>query len=122
MTDNIQTHLDKNELTSGAFIDLRKAFGTVFHDILLKEIVSGLPQGSILGLLLFLIYINDLHSCLKYYKAYHFTNDTNLSLSDKSQKILATIMNHDLRKLSVWLRANKPFLYAEKTEHVVFQK
>ena len=37
ITENIQTHLDKNELTAGVFIDLKKAFDTVDHDILLAK-------------------------------------------------------------------------------------
>ena len=46
MTENTQTHLDKNELTAGVFIDLRKAFYTVDHDILLTK----LDQYGIRGL------------------------------------------------------------------------
>ena len=38
ITKHIQTHLDKNELTAGVFIDLRKAFDTVDHDILLTKL------------------------------------------------------------------------------------
>ena len=81
-----------------------------------------MPQGSVLGPLLFLIYINDLHSCLKYSKAYHFADDTNVTLSDCSQETLTKGMNHDLRKLSMWLRANKLSLNIEKTELVVFRR
>ena len=81
-----------------------------------------MPQGSVLGPLLFLLYINDLHSCLKYSKAYHLADDTNVTLSDRSQEILAKRMNHDLRKLSMWLRANKLSLNIEKTELVVFRR
>ena len=88
----------------------------------IKEIVSGVPRGSALGLFLFLIYINDLLSCLKYSKAYHFADDTNVTLSDCSQETLTKGMNHDLRKLSMWLRANKLSLNIEKTEIVVFQR
>ena len=81
-----------------------------------------MPQGSVLGPLLFLIYINDLHSCLKYSKAYHFADDTNVTLSDRSQEILTKRMNHDLRKHSMWLRANKLSINIEKTELVVFRR
>ena len=81
-----------------------------------------MPQGSVLGPLLFLIYINDLHSWLKYSKAYHFADDTNITLSDSSQETLAKRMNYDLRKLSMWLRANKLSLNIEKTELVVFRR
>ena len=158
ITENIQTHLDKNELTVGVFIDLRKAFDNVNHDILftkrdhygirglandwfrsylkgrqkfvfignqastIKEIVPGVPQGFCLGPLLFLIYINDLHSCLKYSKACHFADDTNITLSDSLQETLAKRMNYNLRKLSMWLRANKIYLNVEKTELVVFRR
>ena len=38
MTENIRTHLDKNELTAGVFVDLRKAFDTIDHDILLTKL------------------------------------------------------------------------------------
>ena len=157
IAENIQTNLDKNELTAGVFIDLREAFDIVDHDILLtkldhygirvlsngwfcsylkgrqqfvsignqastiKEIVSVVPQGSVQGPLLFLIYINNLHSCLKYSKAYHFADDTNITLSDSSQETLAKRMNYDMRKLSMWLRAHKLSLNIEK-ELVVFQR
>ena len=81
-----------------------------------------MPQGSVLGALLFLIYINDLHSCLKYSKAHHFADDTNITLSDSSRETLAKRMKHDLRKPSMWLRANKLSLNVEKTELVVLRR
>ena len=81
-----------------------------------------MPQGSVLDPLLFLIYINDLHLCLKYSKAYHFADDTNITLSDSSQEALAKRMNYDLRKLSMWLRANKLSLNIEKTGLAVFRR
>ena len=43
--ENIQTHLDKNELTAGVFIDLRKAFDTVDHDILLTKLDQYVIRG-----------------------------------------------------------------------------
>ena len=75
---------------------------------------------SVLDPLLFLIYINDLHSRLKYSTAYHFAGDTNVTLSDNLQETLGKRMSYDLRKLSMWLRANKLPLNIEKTELVVF--
>ena len=78
-----------------------------------------MPEGSVLGPL-FLIYINDLHLCLKYSKACHFADNTNITLSDSSQETLAERVNYDLRKLSMWLGANKLSLNIEKTELVVF--
>ena len=61
---------------------------------------TGVPQGSVLGPLLFLIYINDLHTCIKYSKAYHFADDTNILQSNKSLSELAKRINIDLKRLS----------------------
>ena len=48
----------------------------------------GVPQGSVLGPLLFLIYINDLHSTIKFCTTRHFADDTNLVIKNKSLKQL----------------------------------
>ena len=52
--------------------------------------------------------------------AYRFADDINITPSDSLQETLAKRMNYDLRKLSMWLRANKLSLNIEKTELVVF--
>ena len=81
----------------------------------------GVPQGLVLVLLLFLIYINDLNKAIKYNDVYHFADDTNLLLSDKSLKKINKHINHDLKLLNIWLWANKISLNARKTEIISFR-
>ena len=79
-----------------------------------------MPQGSILGPLLFLIYINDLHAAIKYSEVYHFADDTNLLKFNSCAKSINKQVNYDLKNLSNWLRTNKILLNVGKTELVLF--
>ena len=72
-----------------------------------SSITCGVPQGSVLGPLLFLIYINDLHVAIKHCKVHHFADDTNLLIINKSLKRLNKLLNIDLKNLTNWLNANK---------------
>ena len=81
----------------------------------------GVPQGSVLGPLLFLIYINDLHVAIKYSKTRHFADDTNLLIKNNSLKQLKKHLNFDLRQLCNWLKANKISLNCSKTELIIFR-
>ena len=81
----------------------------------------GVPQGSVLGPVLFLIYINDLHKSIKYCNVRHFAGDTNLLISKNSPKQLQKYLNLDLKNLCKWLRANKISLNASKTVLLIFK-
>ena len=73
----------------------------------LADVKCGVPQGSILGPLLFLIYINNLHAAIKYSEVHHFTDDTNLLNFNSCVKSINKQVNYDLKNLSNWLKTNK---------------
>ena len=81
----------------------------------------GVPQGSVLGPLLFLIYINDLNQAIKFSRVHHFADDTNLLLVDNSLKKVNKHINHDLKLFTTWLRANRISLNTSKTEILLFR-
>ena len=85
----------------------------------------GVPQGSVLGPLLFLIYINDLHQCITNSTSFHFADDTNLLyIPDKKvrNKNIVRRLNIDLKSLNNWLIGNKISLNTSKTELIIFRK
>ncbi len=154
--NNIHNNMDKGLFSCGIFIDLKKAFDTVDHSILLhklhhygirgvinnwfrsyltdrihttqiggnissKHTVNlGVPQGSVLGPLLFLIYINDIYKSCEVFKFYLFADDTNLVYSDKKLKSLETIINRELIGVCEWLNTNKLTLNLKKSNYVIF--
>ena len=79
-----------------------------------RNINCGVPQGSILDPLLFLIYINDLSRVCKYTTPILFADDTNIFLNGVDLKQIETAINEELLNISKWLKANKLSLNVKK--------
>ncbi len=84
-----------------------------------KLVTCGIPQGSILGPLLFLIYVNDLPNSLEYSSTRMFADDTALTVSGRSIQDVEVAINHDLTNVKQWLSANRLSLNLVKTEYLL---
>ena len=105
-----------------SFLSNGKQFTSVNdHNSTYQQITHGVPQSSVLGPLLFLLFINDLHLSDNDSKVHHFADDTNPLFSNKSLKKINSCINHYLALLIQWLRANKISLNATKTETAIFR-
>ena len=87
-----------------------------------KCITCGIPQGSILGLLLFLIYINDLPNVSKKLFSICFADDTSVFMEHTNLDHLSDMLNIELNKLSIWLASNKLTLNIDKSHFVIFHR
>ena len=105
-----------------SYLSNRKQYVSINgHESSLAYVLYGIPQGSVLGPLLFLIYINDLNQAIKFCKVHHFADDTNLLHFNKSVANLNKLVNLNMKNLTVWLNANKISLDVDKTELVIFK-
>ena len=90
-----------------------------FSDFL--NILCGVPQGSILGPILFLIYINDIQFCSNILDFHLFADDTSLFFSHKDENVIENTVNNELTKVEHWLQANKLTLNVSKSNYIIFK-
>ena len=128
IVNKIQSYMDKGMFSCGVFIDLQKAY--LINRVQTTQIGShvsekqntlcGVPQGSVLGSLLFLIYVNDMYKASNKLEFFLFADDTNLLYANKNLRSLETVMNDELLKIVDWLTANKLSLNVKKTNYIIF--
>jgi len=94
------------------------SLGDVKSDI--KQLNHGVPQGSVLGPLLFLLYINDLQNSSSVFEFHLFADDSNLFCKNKKLQELESTINNQLIFVNSWLCANKLSLNVDKSSFVIF--
>jgi len=86
----------------------------------IQNVICRVPQGSVLGPLLFIIYTNDIPNLLKLTHTILFADDTTIFANDTNLDHLYQKVNHDLEILCDWFKANKLSLNIAKTNYMLF--
>ena len=158
LTDYLKCHIDNKHIPLCLFLDLSKAFDTINFDIMLLKLrhlginnmainwfssylntdstmltsKTGVPQGSVLGPLLFLIYINDLKNVSDLFKIICFADDSTLIISLCHAPISCKLckmrnifdynrINSELNKIFNWFCINKLSINPDKTKYMIFK-
>jgi len=153
--DFILSNIDNGYVTAALFLDLKKAFDTVDHSLLIRKLNStgikgkelnwfvsylndrtqavkignslstfrqvqvGVPQGSILGPLLFILYVNDLQMSVNC-KIVMYADDTTLLFRSSDPASLQTHLDYNMEQISSWFFKNKLTLNIKKTKFMLF--
>ena len=156
LTDDILLGMNNKEYTLASFIDLKKAFDTINHEILLqklpyfglnmdiikwiqnyltnrrqkctvngmtseeKDITCGVPQGSILGPLLFLLYVNDVGANMIHSNVLLYVDDTVIFAKHKDKRTAHLWVTSDLEILFRWCNLNQLSINLTKTKMMLF--
>ena len=80
---------------------------------------TGVPQGSILGPLLYIIYVNDIQNASKYFNAILYADDTSL-INSPGLSLNSSIINRELDNIYNWFSTNKLSLNSSKTKYMLF--
>lgn len=103
-----------------SYLSNRKQFVSIKEDIsVMCDIKMGVPQGSVLGPLLFLIYINDMSQSSSNLKFIHFADDTTVFASGQNLDEVAEVVNAELTKIDEWLKSNRLSLNVDKTNYMI---
>ena len=148
--------MDKRKVTLATFIDFKKAFDCVQHNLLIQKlktlnldeitvrwlenyltdrqqkvlangqfsdsmkVTQGVPQGSIVGPLMYIIYANDIARIMKKCEVSPYADDTVLFTSCNSIEKAQKVMQASLKALEQWCNQNGIFINVKKTKYMLF--